>query len=106
LGYREKPERGYFLAATDKLYPLPRNDSIFHYIYQLACYDHDEGNALSGGFVYNGKADPLLRGKYIFGDIVNGRVFCVETNLQAIGKQASVEEAKIQVDGKRLLFSN
>jgi hypothetical protein len=90
----------------DKLYLLPRNDSNFNYIYQLACYDHDEGNALSGGFVYNGKADPLLRGKYIFGDIVNGRVFYVETNLEAVGKQASVEETEIQVDGKRLLFSS
>ena len=31
-------------------------------------YDHDEGTALIGGFVYRGSGLPELQGKYIFGD--------------------------------------
>jgi hypothetical protein len=38
-------------------------------------YDHDEGDAVAGGFVYRGSDIPELNGKYIFGDIVNGRIF-------------------------------
>ncbi len=47
----------------------------------VAQYDHDEGIALVGGFVYRGTQIPALRGKYVFGDYSrqffgnNGRVF-------------------------------
>lgn len=35
-------------------------------------YDHDEGIAVIGGFVYRGSAVPELYGKYIFGDLAQG----------------------------------
>lgn len=44
-------------------------------------YDHDEGIAVVGGFVYRGSALPELAGKYVFGDFAptfntpNGRLF-------------------------------
>jgi hypothetical protein len=41
-------------------------------------YDHDEGVAISGGFVYNGTI-PALRGKLVFGEINRGRVFAADT---------------------------
>ena len=34
----------------------------------IAEYDHDEGIAVVGGFVYRGAAIPQLRGRYVFGD--------------------------------------
>lgn len=34
----------------------------------IAQYDHDEGIAIVGGFVYRGKAIKSLRGQYVFGD--------------------------------------
>ncbi len=37
-------------------------------------YDHSDGNAISGGFIYEGPL-PALAGKYVFGDIVTGRLF-------------------------------
>ena len=43
--------------------------------YPVATYTHEEGDAISSGFVYRGKLLPQLRGKYIFGDIVNARLF-------------------------------
>jgi glucose/arabinose dehydrogenase/mono/diheme cytochrome c family protein len=86
------------------VYNLPENDSSLHYTYPVAFYDHDEGNAISGGFVYSGTAVPLLSGKYIFGDIVNGRVFYVENKDLALGKQALIQEMEIQVAGKTTSF--
>jgi autotransporter-associated beta strand protein len=43
--------------------------------YPVALYSHRDGDAISGGFVYRGTAIPALRGKYVFGDIANGRLF-------------------------------
>lgn len=35
-------------------------------------YDHDEGVAIIGGFVYRGMRIPELRGRYVFGDYSDG----------------------------------
>jgi len=40
----------------------------------IAEYDHDEGAAIIGGFVYRGAGIPELAGRYVFGDF-QGRVF-------------------------------
>jgi glucose/arabinose dehydrogenase len=65
-------------GKMDRVYALPPNDNTFQYRYPIVQYDHDEGKAIEGGFAYTGTAVPQLRGKYIFGDINNGRVFFVE----------------------------
>ena len=65
----------------------------------MAQYDHDEGNAISGGFVYSGTALPLLTRKYVFGDIVNGRVFFVNNNELKPGTQSLIQEFELEVDG-------
>ncbi|WP_277482848.1 PQQ-dependent sugar dehydrogenase [Catalinimonas alkaloidigena] len=85
-------------------YSLPENDDKMNYTYPVAQYDHDEGRAISGGFVYRGDLVPQLNGKYIFGDIVTGRLFCVESNELELGKQAEVKELGIQVNGKETSF--
>jgi hypothetical protein len=43
--------------------------------YPVALYSHEDGDAMSSGFVYRGLLMPGLRGKYIFGEIVNARLF-------------------------------
>ena len=96
------PEReGTFLmnhrGKMSHVYPLPANDKSFHYRYPVAQYDHGEGNAISGGFVYTGSGIPQLRGKYIFGDIVNGRLFYVETSELKPGYQAPVHELTLEL---------
>jgi glucose/arabinose dehydrogenase len=67
------------------VYPLPADDEQYGYTYPVAAYDHDpppgwpcnrdSGHAVIGGFVYRGVGIPELRGKYVFGDGVNGRIF-------------------------------
>ncbi|WP_236028178.1 PQQ-dependent sugar dehydrogenase [Paractinoplanes lichenicola] len=85
-------------AATnpcDRLYPLPANDAQLGYTYPVAMYDHnpppgwnctdDVGVAIAGGFVYRGTALPALQGKYVFGDLVDGRLYYTEASAMVRG---------------------
>ena len=78
-GWNER--EGSFLFKKDdpnNVYALPEDDATNNYTYPVAEYDHDEGFAVVSGFVYRGNLIPGLKGKYIFGDIVKGRVFYME----------------------------
>ncbi len=43
----------------------------------VAIYDHNDGQSVTGGFAYHGRI-PALRGKFVFGDIVRGRLFVAD----------------------------
>jgi glucose/sorbosone dehydrogenase len=47
------------------------------FTYPVAMYDHDEGHAVTDGFAYHGRI-AALQGKFVFGDIQNGRVFVAD----------------------------
>lgn len=74
---------------TCSVYPLPADDRRFGYTYPVVAYDHDRppdippcndaGDAVIGGYVYRAHDAPALRGRYVFGDDVNGRLFYTET---------------------------
>jgi len=65
----------------NELFPLPAdvlNGRVKDgFTYPVAIYDHDEGRAVTDGFAYRGKI-AALRGKFVFGDIQNGRVFAAD----------------------------
>ena len=110
---------GYFAngrfrgGALNELYPLPPEilDGRVKdgFTYPVVVYDHDEGRAITDGFAYHGRID-ALKGKFVFGDIFNGRVFV--SDLAAMKKAddgipqtvAPVEEVQLYVrdaTGKR-----
>ena len=68
-------------GALNELFTLP--DAILdgsqqdEFTYPVAIYDHDEGRAITGGFAYYGQIE-ALRGKFVFGDIVRGRLFAAD----------------------------
>ncbi|WP_018620475.1 PQQ-dependent sugar dehydrogenase [Spirosoma luteum] len=101
---REGTYRINHRAKMDKVYPLPATEKPGTYRYPVAFYDHDEGNAISGGYVYTGKTIPLLRNKYVFGDVANGRVFLVDNTQLKQGQQATITELAIQIDGQPASF--
>lgn len=68
-----------------------------NFVKPFAAYDHKDGNAISGGFVYEGNLAPL-KNKYIFGDIVNGRIFCININKQL--SDSTIYEINILKDSK------
>jgi hypothetical protein len=61
----------------------------------VAQYDHDEGVAVVGGFVYRGSLVPGLQGHYVFGDYShrlnsgNGRVMYLDKNFNPNPKDAT-----------------
>ena len=76
----------------------------------MVVYDHDEGRAITDGFAYHGRI-AALKGKFIFGDIFNGRIFV--SDLAAMKKAddgipqtvAPVEEVQLYIrdaSGKRV----
>jgi Glucose / Sorbosone dehydrogenase len=76
------------------------------FTYPVAIYDHNEGQAISGGFAYHGRIE-ALRGKFIFGDVQRGRLFA--SDLAAMKKAddgipqtvAPVEEIQLYTRNSR-----
>jgi len=109
-------EGAYVFDKADRcnLYPLPENDAEFGFTYPVAAYDHDptpgwsctsdSGYAISGGFVYRGSQLDDLRGKYVFADLVQGRLFFAEASAMVHGGEpAEIQELSIyDTTGKRL----
>lgn len=103
FGWAER--EGPFRVGEDRqIYPLPDNDDEYGYTYPVAAYDHnrepgetgDLGVATVGGFVYRGDI-PLLRGHYVFGDIVDGNVYWTRAGemRQESSRLASIHEFRI-----------
>jgi len=76
--------------------------------YPVLEYPHTKegGDAISGGFVYRGSALPILRGKYVFGDITTGRVWYADLAEMIAaddgkpGTLAMLHEMKIRWNGE------
>src|SRR4051794_6157455 len=96
---------GTFVTDRDDakiLYGLPKDDAKYGVAYPVAQYDHDEGRAIVGGYVYPASAAPALVGHYLFGDIVRGRVFHVPVADLHQGRQATIKELRLFKGGKEV----
>ena len=81
------------------VYPVVEEEDEVKYNYPVIQFDHDEGNAISGGYEYLGDKIPAFKGKYVFGTIVRGRLFFVNINDLIKGKQAAFQEWQVKLDG-------
>lgn len=70
------------------------------FTYPIAQYDHDEGYAIGSGFFYEGRQLPQLQGKYVFADIVNGRIFYIEATDVTPGDYQHIKELRLAFDGE------
>jgi len=92
-------EGNYGITTTKNLkrvYPLTKAD-LDLYKKPFAQYDHTTGNAISGGYVYEGGI-AALKNKFVFGDIVNGKLFYVNMDPQL--SDSTVYELTIMQNGK------
>ncbi len=71
-------------------------EQLASYVAPFAVYDHQDGQAITGGYVYHGPL-ALLRDKYVFGDIVNGRLFYLD--LHAGFTDHTIYELNVALDG-------
>jgi glucose/arabinose dehydrogenase len=83
------------------LWGLPLDDALKGLTYPALQYGHHLGLAVTGGFVYRGKAIPALQGKYLFGDIVSGRVFFADVARLSNDKSTPFFELPLVYAGKR-----
>jgi hypothetical protein len=118
LGWSER-EGPYVFDKNDRcaLRALPDGDAKNGYVYPVAAYGHnappgfacnaDVGRAISGGFVYRGKAMPALVGKYVFADLVDGRVMYVEErDMRRGGPRATIHElAILDTSGRKITMA-
>jgi hypothetical protein len=94
--------------VLDHIFALP--DSILKgrekdgFTYPVAIYDHNDGQAVSGGFTYHGRI-AALKGKFVFGDIQRGRIFAADVAAMKKADDgipetvAPVEEIQLYVRG-------
>lgn len=96
-GWIEKEGSFVFLdfdGVTNDASCLPQG---FESIDPVAEYDHSEGdNSITGGFVYRGTAMPELRGHYVFGDWISGRL------MHMVPGEGVVREIAIDANGATL----
>lgn len=118
LGWSER-EGEFVFDPEDQcfLYPVPADDEKYGYVYPVAAYDHDpppgwpcdsdSGHAISGGQVYRGDI-AALQGKYVFGDLVDGRVFFTEVDeMQRGGERAELHELQLyDTNGRRMRMTD
>ena len=90
-------EGSFVYVNTGQVRPITASDTG-NFINPIAEYDHGEGAAVSGGFVYRGTQIPGLTGKYVFGDLQNGRIFYIDADVTA-GGQNALRELFLTEDG-------
>ncbi|MBM86773.1 MAG: hypothetical protein CMQ41_00180 [Gammaproteobacteria bacterium] len=84
-------------VRPNPVYPKPADAQDL--TYPVAQFDHDEGNAISSGFVYRGSAIPELQGKFVFTDMVTGRVFYIDAGNLEPGNPATILELRVEFFG-------
>ncbi len=105
-GLNRDGTRSQVYALPEEILSGERQDA---FTYPVLAYDHGEGDAATGGFAYHGRI-PELRGKFVFGDIVRGRVFVADLAAMKAaddgipGSVAPIEEVQLYIrdaDGNR-----
>ena len=81
------------------VYPLPEADPE-SFVYPVAQYDHDEGFAVGGGYVYRGSDVLALHGWYVFTEFPRGRVLAIHADDLRPGEPAEIVEVRVFFDGE------
>ena len=53
-------------------YPAGSSASKTGYVFPVLDYSHDDGQSITGGYVYRGSRYPALRGTYLYADFLSG----------------------------------
>jgi len=53
----------------------PCPPGLLAFTWPVLTYDHDQGCSITGGFVYRGRAVPVMQGRYAYADFCSGRMW-------------------------------
>ncbi len=76
--------KNYGWSQTEGFHCFESNCDLGKYAKPFYEYAHDEGQSITGGYVYTGSEILELKGKYIFGDFIAGRIWAL--NIPEPGK--------------------
>jgi glucose/arabinose dehydrogenase len=76
---------GWWVVEGDRCFDPPNGCDLDAYVAPVVTYTHASGwgRSITGGVVPYGDAAPSLRGRYLFGDFVSGRVFVADGDFDA-----------------------
>ncbi len=78
------------------VYPVSSTSKSVGFTDPVIRLDHDDHSSIVGGFVYRGRALPALFGKYLFGDIVRGRIsYANAAEMSEDGQYAPIKRATL-----------
>ncbi|MFL6531067.1 MAG: PQQ-dependent sugar dehydrogenase [Chthoniobacterales bacterium] len=92
-GWNRKEGSFLFDPSSGAVSPDPNPNPAF--VNPVVEYDHGDGIAVIGGFIYRGKAVPALVGKYVFADF-QGRLFLSDL------ASGSIQDLRIGIDPRDL----
>ncbi|MBS4036145.1 MAG: PQQ-dependent sugar dehydrogenase [Ignavibacterium sp.] len=71
---------GWRIMEGNHCFNPPANCDTTGLVFPIWEYGHDDtgGYSITGGFVYNGRSAPGLKGKYIYADYVVGKIWTLE----------------------------
>ena len=81
------------------VFELP-HDGPETFIDPVAQYDHEEGRAIGSGFAYEGRKIKSLKGKFVFADLVRGRLFYIDAGNLEPGIPAEIKELRLMIEGR------
>lgn len=84
---------------NDEVFPLPADDATLGFTYPIAQWDHDEGIAAIGGYVYRGSMHSDIVGQYIFADLAEGG------KLYHLDAASVVQNTQMEFSRIRLVFN-
>jgi len=88
---------GWNIMEGNHCYPPGASCNPSGLIPPIAEYDHSQGIAVIGGYVYRGKAIPALAGMYVFGDFGSGQIWTLQENPPGVWTRASLINAGFNI---------
>lgn len=100
---------GWNVMEGTRCFNPPRRCAPVAMAAPISEYRHDLGRSVTGGYVYRGSAIPALKGRYLFGDFISGRIWSIPGGMGGMRRpklllKSSLAIASFGEDGKGELY--
>lgn len=86
-----QPGKNYGWNQAEGFHCFLDNCELSKYESPIYEYGREEGQSITGGYEYTGAVFPELKGKYVFGDFIQGKIWAID--LPKFGSNARITES-------------